>query len=337
MNPFKVVAKVGRKMTKPAAKALAKVSKNKPEIFVGAGLLMVVGSFVWVVAEAMKAPEAMTESSDKVKAVEDKFSAIREEDETRTEAECKALAKQEKKELAFARMDGVLVMSKLFGGPILLLLLGCGLIVRGHHLLRIRNAVLAATLKSTEQMFRFYRDTVIANEGEDADKKYMRGIVGETEVTTTEKDANGNDVSVTKKVPVLKKGNPWRFEFSPTFFGRAQGIPEHDLNTLQQVERYFNHLYNGPRKYEDISLFEVLMYLDPVWDAIDADGSIRQFARNYGWGHDARGDDFISLGIFEAINDAAIRGVGDAVFFECNCDGRLETLKNQYRAKYMLP
>ena len=92
MNPFKVVAKVGKKMTKPAAKALAKVSKKKPEIFVGAGLLMVVGSFVWVVAEAMKAPEAMTESSDKVKAVEDKFAAIREEDETRTEAECKVLA-----------------------------------------------------------------------------------------------------------------------------------------------------------------------------------------------------------------------------------------------------
>lgn len=337
MNPFKVMAKVGRRMTKPAAKTLAKISKNKPEIFIGAGLLMVIGSFVWVAVEATKAPETMTASSDKVKYVEDKYAAIREEETTRTQEEVTALAKSEKKELRVARIDGILAMTKLFGGPVLLLMLGSGLIVHGHHLLVVRNAILGATLKSTEQMFRFYRDNVIAKEGKEADQRYMRGIIGETEVLTPGVDECGNEIMEKKTVPVVRDGNPWRFEFSPKYFGRAVGVPDHDLTVLNQVEEYFNRIYNGHKKHDDISMYEIFEYLEAKWEALDPGNEkhLKQFTRNNGWGHDARGDDFISLGVYEAINELTIHGGSEKVYFEMNCDGRLDTLVNQYSQRYI--
>jgi hypothetical protein len=280
----------------------------------------------------------MTESADKVKEIEDKYAAEREKPEVQdqTEEEQKALAKTERRGLAMARADGVVSMVKLFGGPVLLLVIGCGLIVKGHNILRARNAILAASLKSTEQLFRFYRQNVVAAEGAEADKRYMRGIVGEKEVMGIGLDDCGNEILKKEKVPVVRKGNPWQFEFSPTFFYSATGIPDRDLLHLQNVEFYFNRLYKGEKKYEDISMFEILDYLRPIWEAIDPDGSVRTMSRVYGWGHDRNGDDMIDLGVFRAANESAIKGVGDVVFMEFNCDGRLENLKNQYKARYSL-
>ena len=81
-------------------------------------------------------------------------------------------------------------------------------------------------------------------------------------------------------------------------------------------------------------MYEVLDYLDPIWEELDPDGTREAFAREYGWGHAKEGDDFLDLGVYRAINDAAIRGLSDVVYMEMNCDGRLSELKNMYRERY---
>jgi len=334
MNLLKVVAKAGRKAFKPVVKVCQKVKTSKPEIFVGIGVAAVAVSFVWVAVEAMKAPETMTETSEKVKDIEDKYAAEREKEDI-SQAETEELKKKEKKELRTARLDGTMKMVKLFGWPVLCLLLGIGLIIHGHHILVGRYALTSAALKGTEEMFQFYRNNVIEAEGKEADQRYMRGVVGEKEVDRIVLDECGNEVVKKEKIPVVKKNNPWQFEYSPTFFRSASGDPNTDLTHLKIVEDYFNRVYSTYKKYEDISMFEVLEYLNPIWEAIDPDGQMRMFARTQGWGHDKRGDDRIDLGVYRAANEAAIKGTGDVVFLEMNCDGRLDTLKNQYKARYI--
>lgn len=336
MNLTKILTTTGRKMLRTVAKACRTIKTNKPEIFVGAGLTAIVVSFVWVAVEATKAPAVMTDSAEKVKDIEDKYAAEREKEDSQTEEELKTLAKAEKKELRTARIYGTLDMVRLFGWPALLLILGILLTTRGYNILKGRYILTSAALKGTEQMFRFYRDNVIETEGKEADQRYLRGIVGEKEVTTTVLDECGNEILKNEVLPVVKKNNPWQFEYSPAYFRSASGIPDRDLTHLQQVEEYFNRIYGTVKKYDDISMFEILDYLNPIWEAIDPTGERRMFTRTQGWGHDAHGDDRIDLGVFRAANDAAIRGISEHVFIEMNCDGRLDTLKNQYKARYLL-
>lgn len=340
MNPIKTAAAFGRKMIQPAVKVCQKVKTSKPEIFVGVGVVAVIGSFVWVAIEAAKAPDVMTETSEKVKDIEDRYSDEKLKQESLNQPDAlKTLIKLEKKDLTKARADGVIQMAKLFGGPVIVLGIGCGLIVRGHQILKMRNAVLGAALKSTEKLFDFYRSNVIREQGPEADKRYLRGIVGETEVKTVALDENGNEIVKTETVPVIQNAsqtaNPWLFEFTPQYFKQAKGIPDIDLSAIAGAEEYFNHLYSGPKRHGDISMYEVLEFFRPDWDAIDPTGERRVIARNYGWGHDEKGDERIDLGRFRAVNDPVLHGASDKVFIEMNCDGRLENLKNRYKVRYL--
>lgn len=336
MNPFKVLAKACGKITRPAAKALAKVSKSKPEIFVGAGILMVTGSFVWVAVEAMKAPEVMTATTDKVKDIENHYAAEREKKESTTREQQVALIKAENKELRVARADAVVAMIKMFGGPVFVLGSGILLIIKGHQALRLENAALGVALKGTEKAFKFYRDNVIAVEGKEADQRYMTGILGETEVETKVLDECGNEVVKKETAPIIAQGSPWVFEYTPQYFRSATGIPDRDITHIKNGEDYFNRVYSTYKKHDDISMYEVLEWFNPVWDAIDPTGERKNFSRIFGWGHDEHGDDRIDLGTCNPINNAARRGTGDRAFLVLNCDGRLEKLMNQYKARYIV-
>lgn len=334
MNAVKAITKAGRKILKPAAKMCRKLNITKPEVFVFGGIAMVIGGFVWVAAESMKAPEVMTRSADAVKDVEDKYAAKRET--ASSQEETTALIKAEKKELTKVRIAGTADVVKIYIGPVILLLVGCGAIVKGHNILKARNAALAVMLKSTEKMFDFYRSNVIANQGKEADQRYMRGIVGEAEGKVL--DENGNEIGKTETLPIVRPDNPWQFEFSPYYFRYAKGIPDTDLTTLLRTGEYFNHIYNGSKRYDDISMYEVMDYLGAKWENIDPQNKngTKVFCRNYGWGHDPKGDPLIDLGAYRAINEAARVGASPTVYMVMNCDGRLEKLTNQYQAKYTL-
>ena len=332
--PIKALKDVGFRIFKPAIKVCSKIKVNKPEVMMGAGVIMVIGSFVWIAINATKIPETANETAEKVSDIEDEYTCKLEETD---DQHFDDLITQQRKDLRKARVDGIIRMGKLILPPTITMLVGVSLGVKGHMVRKKEVIVLTTAAKSLQETFKYYRKNVVEKEGKEADLNYLRGVKGETEVTEVGQDAQGNDILVKRKVPVVDENrprNPWRFEFSPTFFASASGIPDRDISKLIQVQEYFNHVYHGPKKFGKISNYEILEYLQPIWEAIDADGTVEMFCRNYGYGHDVRGDDNIDLGVYRAINAPAISGTGDVVYIEFNSDGNLKNLKNKYLEKY---
>lgn len=327
----KLLGKAGRRLMKcpPIAKAVVKVSHNKPEIMaIGGGVLIIVG-FVEAIRGGMKLNDTMAESAAKVEAVEEKqtqeLSA-----ENLTEEQKAAIIKTYGKELSKERADGVWKVAKLFLLPSGLLVAGLVLIGQGHQILRKRNVVLASALKGTEEILKFYRGNVIEAEGEEADQKYMRGIIGEKEIETVTKDEDGKEKKVKRKVPIVKGGrNKWRFEFSETWFGSWNDDTEHNLFFLKLAQDWWNHELD---RNGEVSMYEVLKYLQYKFEINKESMNSKEyrewmtFLRNYGWRKGCGGDGFIDFGLYRAINEPAMTRRSDVVFIEFNCDGNLENL-----------
>jgi hypothetical protein len=339
MNPF---MKAVQAVAKPVAKAVKTIGRNKPEIMVGAGIVAVVGSFVWVAINAAKAPEKANEMVDKVQEIEEKY-----KEELKTvegEQSTETLVKQSK-ELRKARFDGAVEMAKLFVPPAATMTAGLVLIFFGHRMRWKEVIVLSTEVKGLKEAFRFYRQNVIEKEGKEKDLEYLRGVVGEKEIQKIGQDECGNDILKKEKAPVIKERGfcPWRFEFSPTFFDAACWDIDTNVVRLQHIENKWNKYYETNRKYQKISMWDILNDLGAKWEAIEGSfpgcanyKEAEVFARNYGWGHDIRGDDRIDFGIYRAINDGALVGRGECVYIEFNCDGNLNKIENQYKKKYCM-
>lgn len=328
---MKLLGKTGRQMMKckPIAKVVVKASQNKPELMAISGGLMVLTAFGLTIRSAMKLEKTMNASSEKAEAIETrKTQELTAED--LTEEQKTAIIKACDKDLAMARADGVWQVAKLFILPSGLLVAGLVLIGGGHHILRKRNVVLASALKATEETLKFYRGNVIADQGKEADLKYMRGIIDDKEVESVVVSEDGKEKKVKRRVPVVKgQKNPWRFEFSDTWFRSWEDDTDRNLFFLKCEQDWWNHELerNG-----EVSMYEVLKHLGYKFE-VEKEGVTAKeyrdrmtFLRNYGWRKGCGGDDFIDFGLYRAINEAAISRRSDVVFIEFNCDGNLENL-----------
>ena len=328
---MKLLGKAGRHMMKckPIAKVVVKASQNKPELMAISGGLMVLTAFGLTIRSAMKLEKTMNASSEKAEAVENRKTQELAADNL-TEEQKTAIIKACDKDLAMARADGVWQVAKLFILPSGLLVAGLVLIGGGHHILRKRNVVLASALKATEETLKFYRGNVIADQGKEADLKYMRGIIDDKELESVVVNEDGKEKKVKRRVPVVKgQKNPWRFEFSDTWFRSWEDDTDRNLFFLKCEQDWWNHELerNG-----EVSMYEVLKHLGYKFE-IEKEGVTAKeyrdrmtFLRNYGWRKGCGGDDFIDFGLYRAINEAAISRQSDVVWIEFNCDGNLENL-----------
>lgn len=309
-----VSAKLGKSLMKckPIAKAAARISKNKPEILAGAGGVLIIAAFGLAIYEAIGVKEVMDDSAATVKAIEDGYSA-------KSEEEQKACEQEHKKELTKARVNGMINVGKRFIAPTAVLLVGLALKAEGMRTYRIRNIALATTLKGSEEFMKFYRQNVKDDLGEEADKKYAYGIQ-EVQEVKNEETGEIEKRSICKKRP----NNPWRFEFSETYFGSATGVVSQDIFMLQCTEKWWQ---NELERYGDVSMYDILRYLHFKFD-VYKDGMTRDqyaafilFTRTHGWWIGSHGDQRVDLGIYRPINEGALRGHGDVVWMEMNCDG----------------
>ena len=324
------LAKIGTGITKavmkckPIARLSARVSKNKPEILAVSGGVLIVAAFGWAIYEAVGMKPVLDETANDVKAVEEKYSGDISEEEK----------KQYSKELRTVRIKGVIKVSKRFVGPSVALIVGMGLSTKGFKILKARNVVLGTALKGTEEAYKFYRNNVREDLGKDADLKYARGIVGEKEIEETVVDDSGKEKTVKTKVPVVKERNgynPFRFEFSDTWFRSYQDSTDQNLFFLKCEQDWWNHEFDRDGE-AGISMYDILRHLGYKFE-VNKDGmspkqfnDFMNFVRNTGWKKGSKGDGFIDFGIYRAINESAIRRLTDVVWIEFNCDGPLDQI-----------
>ena len=308
---------------KPIAKMTRIMAKNKPEILAISGGIMILGAFGWAIYEAVGLKETLIETSDTVKAVEEAY----------TEEEKVEKEKEYRKEITRARVKGVMKVGKKFVGPTVCLAVGMGLGTKGFKVLKARNVMLGTALKGTEEAYKFYRNNVREDLGKEADLKYARGIVGEKEIEEIIKDKDGNNVKVKSKVPVVKEqpNNPWRFEYSDTWFSSYQDSAESNLFFLKCEQKWWNHeLERYP--YTGVSMYDILKHIGYKFEVLQEGMTPKQFKerinflRMNGWRKGSGGDDIIDFGLFREINEAVIKRQSDVVWIEFNCDGPLDVI-----------
>ena len=337
---MKPLAKVTRKVAKipTVAKVLAKVSRNKPEIMAIGGGILVIWAFVDAVRGGMKMQLVMHETSEKVQEIEarHKEELKRFAEEHPGDATPTDILAAQSTELKKARKEGTFRVVRLFLPGGVKLIAGMVLAGGGFRVLKTRYVVSAGAAEGYKKILENYRKNVVDKEGKEADQKYLKGAVDEEEVSTVLKDENGNDTGARakKKYPVVKdqKGNPWRFEFSDTYFDSYENDTDRNLFYLKCEEDWWNHELD---RHEEVSMYEVLKHLGYRFDILKSACNSRQeyrdrmtFLRNYGW-RKGCGDGFVDFGLYRAINEAAISRKSDIVFIEFNCSGNLQNLSEK--------
>ena len=327
----KVFNRVGKNMMKckPIAKAMTKINKNKPEILAVGGGICIIAAFGWAIYEAVTMKDILVESSNKVKGIEIARDAELAAEDI-TEEKKAAVIKRSNKDLMAARIDGAVGVAKKIVGPSILLGVGMKMGTDGFRILRARNLILGGALKSTEDILKFYRSNVREQLGDDADKKFLRGVTGEQTIEEVKTDAAGNETTVKTTVPVVKNSNnPWRFQFNEDNFDSWQEDTDLNLFYLKCEQDWWNHEYQNN---DIVTLYEILKHMRFKFDKVKAKMSKKEyrefldFLRNYGWWKGSKGDGFVDFGIYRAINEAAVRRTSDVIFVEFNCDGCLQTM-----------
>jgi hypothetical protein len=322
---------------KPVAKVMVAASRNKPEILAVTGGVAVVTAFVLAIRGGTKVKAVMAKGAEKVEAVEArKMQELSVED--LTEEQKADILKACGKDLKMARADGVWQVAKLFLLPSGLLVIGLVLIGGGHHILKKRNVVLAGLAEGYKTLLTNYRKNVVQAEGEEVDQKYLHDVIGEKDIEKVIVGEDGKEKKVKKRVAVVNaKKNPWRFEFSDTWFWSYVEDTERNLFFLKCEEDWWNHELD---RNGEVSMYEVLKHLGYKFD-LEKEGVSNQeyrdrmtFLRNYGWRKGCGGDDFIDFGLYRAINEAAMKRQSDTVWLEFNCDGNLENLTELNNSKW---
>lgn len=127
-----------------------------------------------------------------------------------------------------------------YAKPALLVSGGAALILGGHGMISKKLATTTASLISTDNLFKNYRQNVIEDQGEDADFRYRTGIK-KVEVESIEQDVRGRKRKVKKEIDVVDDviGNPFmKFfdEANPNFSKN----PTTNLYWLKKHEEWFN-------------------------------------------------------------------------------------------------
>ena len=235
-----------------AKKGIWVLQKYAPEILTYGGLITMVGGTVLACKQTPKAVEIINETKGNLESIRKvneeaeanggQYARVN-EDGTATMI---SYSKQDyQKDLAIQHTNNVKSLAKTYALPAVLVFGGAACVLGGHGILRKRNAVAIATLGSVLEGFRKYRGNVIADLGEEADRKYRFGLPAAKTIETVNADTG----EVTKEevqprgVLGLPEGDPRGLMFNkatcPQFY---KGNLLADLTTIKGIQGLCNNL-----------------------------------------------------------------------------------------------
>jgi len=270
-----------------AKRGLFVLERYAPEILTYGGLVTMIGGTVLACKQTPKAVLIIEDTKQQLAVIK----ATKEEAEAnngqivRMENGTAAMISYSKndfqKDLAIAHVNNVKALAKTYAIPAALLIGGAACVLGGHGILRKRNAVAIATLGSALEGWNKYRKNVIAELGEEADKRYRYGLPAPETVETI----NAETGEITREPAKGPSGFAEFPEDDPRFLLYSQGTcPEFykanllaDLahlkscqNTCNDKLRIYGHLTVNEAR-EIIGARAIPEGLDNGW-VIDGDG-----------------------------------------------------------------
>lgn len=170
-------------------KAAFEVGKHSPAILVGVGVVGVVASAVGACVATRKVDDILEKHRADMKEIEE----VKEYPDPKHEGEMIIVDEKERKNLVNGvKLKTALEFVKIYGLPVLGMILSIACILGAQAILRKRNAVLTAALASTTKAFDEYRKRVSGRFGEEVERQIRYNMQPNGDpVTVVDMDENG--------------------------------------------------------------------------------------------------------------------------------------------------
>lgn len=316
-----------KKLSPMVDKAKVILNKKSPEIWLGAGVIAIIGGTIWACHASRKLDEIMDERDYRIQDLEDQKEAdelvmkeVKEKGELLTADDLYFKTPSEyKKQRAIVTFQCAGDLVKAYAPAIILIGGGIGAVIQGHRILNKRNAALLSAYMTLDDSFTKYRNRVATRFGQEVENELYSGRSYET-ITTTVKDENGKKKKMTEQVPVVTEGvSPY------VMFYDKQTSSEWNASAT------FNHTFLIAQQNAANDLFRIRsctmrrkgkrgwLFLNEVLEMLGIEPT--PTGAVCGWlspleGEDPIGDDYIDFGIVEANEDGSI-------MLDFNCQGMI--------------
>ena len=284
------------------------IKKNSPEILVGAGIAMLIGSLVYTVIGTLDTGVEVTNAVCELDEVENDDSLMEEE-------------RRKKKQGIYIHAG--LNIARNYAPAVTLAMASTGCLIGSNAIMRRRAFSLAAAYSALDATFSDYRTRVIDEYGDEVDKKMRYGLTTK-EVEIEQVDEETGEVVKTKATVTEADESAttvWykhQYELSDgTVIVNPNWQPNKDMNAtyvLAQIAWFNGCLSRGERVWQD-DIYKTL--------GIPVDG-YRQEARVLNWTPDKKGEKYIKCRMYnkEESGDFISNDDGD-ILLAFNPDGVL--------------
>lgn len=300
-----LIKSFGNTMVKSAHKVKYQTIKHSPEICIIAGIAGVIGSTILACYATTKVVDVVDGAKEEIDDIHARVE----------EGECNEI--EEKEELTSVYVKTGTEVLKLYAPAVILGALSITSLLASHHIMRKRNAELAAAYSTLYAGFKEYRNRVAEKYGEDAEKEIRYGIKRE-QIEEKTVDKNGKEKTKKTEVTTLDPNNisPYARIYDDGCVGWTKDPEYNRLFLLKQQA-----LANEKLKRQGY------LWLNDVYEMLGfqptKDGHVA------GWIYDEKhpvGDNFVDFGIWD-INDPNkrrfVNGYERNIILDFNVDGNI--------------
>lgn len=181
---------------------------NSPEIMLFAGIGAGIGALITTQRATLKVDSVKKARDEKKEKIVRTSCEYEENPEDFEEPYTK---EQATKDLMLLKRKTALEYVKLYAGPVILEAVSIGLILGSHHIMKQRQAALAASCAAIAKAYQTYRQNVIAKYGEEVDQEMLYGSEKKTIKKTETDPETGEKKKVTEEQEIIRNfgGSPY--------------------------------------------------------------------------------------------------------------------------------
>lgn len=307
------------------AKFLA--SKHSPEIWLGAGIVAIVGGTIWACHASRKLDEIMDDRDDKIDYLDHLVDLDNEEKEDAakdgkdlSDSDLMMPMAEYHKQRAIATIQCAGELARAYAPSVILIGGGIAMVINGHRILNKRNAALLSAYWTLDDAFQKYRKRVSDRYGETIEADIYNGREYDT-ITVTDIDENGKKKKSKEDILVKQDSiSPYldwysqetsrEWTTSSTFNHTFLVAQQNAANDLLRV-RAANMSKKGKPGWVFLNEVRAMLGMDQT-----PTGAICGWLLDMAHGSDPDGDNYIDFRMTEGDEDGS-------VMLDFNCEGMI--------------
>lgn len=263
-------------------KGLFLAKKHSPELLVGGGIVSILGGTVL----AVKATRKVAEVQFKFQEMQVDINYIK---DNRDNLKDGAVYTDQdyRKDITMMHIQRAKALGKVYFPAMLATGLGITMILSGHNIMRKRNVAVLAAFNGVDKAFDKYRERVVDELGEVADRKFRYGSqFDEVEVLDVD-DKTGKSKKVKKTVESFDEGDPSMYaKYFDETNRNYQTNAEYNLFFLRSQQNYLNDKLKSRGH----------LFLNEVYEALGFEHT--SAGAVVGWVIGEGNDNYVDLGIY---------------------------------------